>query len=178
MSKAACQSAAPLPCKAQSRTGQPDRAADLCLYGTALPAEGRARRLVIANLDGLTIPQPSCFVNPLFQVSNKNNRISGCRKSTKPSPSPDNLRPKSRACGSVGLRTRMRAQCAEDDDATRKFYGKLCARNEVASARFAVKFCRRSCTRSKKLDTLQDTGLLMSGRLPGLPAAAPAGRVL
>ena len=104
MSKAACQSAAPLPCKAQSRAGQPDRAADLCPYGTALPAEGRTRRLVITNLDELTIPQPSCFVNPLFQISNKNNRISGRRKSPKPSPSADNLRPKSRACGPVDLR--------------------------------------------------------------------------
>ena len=27
---------------------------------------------------------------------------------------------------------------------TGKFYGKLCARNEVTSARFAVKFCRRA----------------------------------
>ncbi len=149
MSKAACQSAAPLPGKAQSRTGQPDRAVDLCLYGTALSAEGRVRRLVIANLNELTIPQPSCFVNPLFQISDENNRISSCRKSLKPSPSADNLRPNSRAC-----ETRLRAQCAEDGDATRKFYGKLCARNEVASARFAVKFCWSSCTRSKKLDTL------------------------
>ena len=54
--------------------------------------------------DNSDFKQPSCFVNPLFQVSNKNNRISGCRKSLKPSPSPDNLRPKSRACDSVGLR--------------------------------------------------------------------------
>ena len=173
MSKAACQSAAPLPCKAQSRAGQLGHAADLCLYGTALSAEGRARRLVIANLDELTIPQPSCFVNPLFQISDENNRISGCRKSPKPSPSADDLRPNSRAC-----ETRLRAQCAEDGDATRKFYGKLCARNEVASARFAVKFSRRRYTRGKKLDTLQDIGLLMSGRLPGLPAAAPADQVL
>ena len=31
---------------------------------------------------------------------------------------------------------------------TGKFYGKLCARNEVTSARFAVKFCRRLQSRA------------------------------
>ena len=85
---------------------KPNRAAGP--RGGPLPVRNRssggreARRLVIANLDELTIPQQSCFVNPLFQISNKNNRISGCRKRPKPSPSADDLRPgwtPKRACG-------------------------------------------------------------------------------